>query len=846
MRLVIDMQGLQTASRQRGIGRYTAAFVREVINTRGTHEVFLSVNGMIEESASDIRHEFGSLLDKSHIVPWYALPPVRWAMTGPGCRRRSIAAALRDFSVSSLEPDVVHISSPIEGFGDDAVSLPLSATPSFDQTAIFFDAIPKLYPGDYLQDPLFRDFYNTHTSRLATYSHLLAISETVRREAIDQFAFAESRVTNIGAGVDPFFSAVDVNPASDFVSIGIDRPFVLYTGGFDTRKNLPRLIDAYASLPFSLRESHQLAIVGDCHVDIVCHLRTCTVAAGLSVDNVVFPGYVSDSLLRRLYSGCKLAVLPSWHEGFGLPILEAMRCGAPVIGSRSSAIAELIDDSSALFDPFSVPDIAAVLEAYLVSSDLRDTNRRRGLARSNAYTWEATARKAWLAWESLRNQRDAATCKPRQGGRGIPIDAIAAEVQSPDFTNESLKALATAVARTDTDPQSRLARSLFVDISELSERDAKTGVQRVTRSILLHLLSQPPIGYRVIPVRADTEHLGYRSATSYTRHTFGYGHHEDDDILIEPQPEDIFLGLDLQHHVVTAQQPWLRWAHMHGVYVYFVIYDLLPLQFPDCFPQGTEAGHRNWLGVVTGFDGVLCISRSVAQEVSTWLDTQTYHRYTPRVSWFHLGADIDNSIPTKGLSAEGEECLRQCRARTTFLMVGTVEPRKGHGDVLDAFELLWAQGLDLGLAIVGKRGWNIDALASRILAHPEVTSRLFWVSGASDEFLQAAYSASDALLAFSLGEGFGLPLIEAAQYGIPIIARDIPVFREVAGAYATYVDATSPRAIATAITNWIDARSRDHIPKSANMPYLTWQESTAQLVRGLGINGLDTRHPHTL
>ena len=840
MRLVIDMQGLQTASRQRGIGRYTAAFVREVINTCGSHEVFLSVNGMLEESATDIRHEFGTLLDKLHIVPWYALPPVRWAMTGAKCRRRSIAAALRDFSVTSLDPDVVHVASPIEGFGDDAVSLPLSTNQAFDQTAIFFDAIPQLYPDDYLQDPLFRDFYNTHTSRLASYSHLLAISETVRREAIDEFAVAESRVTNIGAGVDPFFSPVDVSPARDLVTMGIDRPFVLYTGGFDKRKNLPRLIDAYACLPLSLRDSHQLVIVGDCHVDIVRQLRACADAAGLSVDTVVFPGYVSDSVLRHLYSACRLAVLPSWHEGFGLPLLEAMRCGAPVIGSRSSAIAELIDDSSALFDPFSVPGIAAALEAYLVSSDLRETNRRRSLERSHAYTWEATARKAWVAWESLRNRRDVTTYKPRQGDRSIPIDAIAVEVQSPDFTDESLKSLATAVSRTDRVPLSRPVRSLFVDISELSHRDARTGVQRVTRSILLNLLSHPPRGYRVIPVHADTDHLGYRCATSYTRHTFGYGHHEDDDVLIEPLPEDIFLGLDLQHHVVGAQQRWLRWAYMHGVNVYFVIYDLLPLQFPDCFPAGTEAGHRDWLRVVTGFDGVLCISRSVAQEVSTWLNTETDVKSKPRVSWFHLGADIDNSSPTKGISAEGEACLRQCRARRTFLMVGTVEPRKGHGDVLDAFELLWARGLDLGLAIVGKRGWSIDALASRILAHPEAHSRLFWVPNGSDEFLQAAYSATDALLAFSLGEGFGLPLIEAAKNEIPIIARDIPVFREVAGAYATYVDATSPHAIATALTNWLDAQSRDDVPKSANMPYLTWQESTAQILQGLGINGLDT------
>jgi glycosyltransferase involved in cell wall biosynthesis len=143
-------------------------------------------------------------------------------------------------------------------------------------------------------------------------------------------------------------------------------------------------------------------------------------------------------------------------------------------------------------------------------------------------------------------------------------------------------------------------------------------------------------------------------------------------------------------------------------------------------------------------------------------------------------------------------------------------------------ELLWAGGMDTNLAIVGKRGWMIDDMAERIQQHAELDNRLFWLQRISDEMLEQVYCNARALLATSEGEGFGLPLVEAAQYGLPIIARDIPVFREVAGKHAYYFSGENAQALADALSDWL--RLGEAVPPSTGIPWVTWQQSSRELL----------------
>jgi glycosyltransferase involved in cell wall biosynthesis len=237
---------------------------------------------------------------------------------------------------------------------------------------------------------------------------------------------------------------------------------------------------------------------------------------------------------------------------------------------------------------------------------------------------------------------------------------------------------------------------------------------------------------------------------------------------------------------------------------------------------------RTWLQTIASeADGLVCISRSVARQLLAQVPELEVSRRTPlKIGHFHLGADIDTGV---GETSDEVKALLE-RPTRKFLVVGTVEPRKGHAQCLAAFEELWAAGMDLDLVLVGKQGWMVEDLAERMRNHAEAGKRLHWLEKASDADLNALYEKCTALLAMSQDEGFGLPLIEAAKHGQPIIARDIPVFREIAGDHAAYFSGSRGHDFAAALSAWVDQHGRGDIPDSAAMPWLTWTASAERLV----------------
>jgi glycosyltransferase involved in cell wall biosynthesis len=163
-------------------------------------------------------------------------------------------------------------------------------------------------------------------------------------------------------------------------------------------------------------------------------------------------------------------------------------------------------------------------------------------------------------------------------------------------------------------------------------------------------------------------------------------------------------------------------------------------------------------------------------------------------------------------------------------VVSTLEPRKGHAQTLRAFEKLWAEGHEVFLVLVGKKGWKVDELVLSIEEHPMLNQYLFWLQGVSDEYLTQIYQNSTCLIAASEGEGFGLPLIEAAHHKIPIIARDLPVFKEVAQNHAFYFSTRKSENLAQAIKDWLKLYDANSHPKSDTMPWLNWGQSAKQLL----------------
>ncbi|MCJ0761871.1 glycosyltransferase family 4 protein [Variovorax terrae] len=390
-----------------------------------------------------------------------------------------------------------------------------------------------------------------------------------------------------------------------------------------------------------------------------------------------------------------------------------------------------------------------------------------------------------------------------------------------------LRALAAAIAFNEG-PMKR--RQLLLDVSVIVHGDARSGIQRVVRSLVVELLRAPPPGMDVKPIHF----LGgtYRYANVFARTMKPTPHPESEDTLVDFRQGDTYLALDLNSHLVDLAAAAFADMQARGVSLAFVVYDILLIHHPEWWIEGTSAGFEKWLRSITTLaDNLVCISDAVACDVKAWCASQTFARHgLPKVSSFHLGADVASSAPSLGMPPDAGATLEAIASRPSFLMVGTIEPRKGHQQALDAFDKLWTRCIACNLVIVGRSGWLVDDLIARLRKHPERGHRLFWLEGASDELLEEVYKASTCLIASSKGEGFGLPLVEAAQHGLPIIARALPVFREVAGDNVFYFDGLDAEDLASAVIAWLDLHVCDATPDSRNMRFLTWEASARQLI----------------
>jgi glycosyltransferase involved in cell wall biosynthesis len=388
---------------------------------------------------------------------------------------------------------------------------------------------------------------------------------------------------------------------------------------------------------------------------------------------------------------------------------------------------------------------------------------------------------------------------------------------------------------------------LLVDISTLAETDAKTGIQRVVRSILLELLNNPPKGFSVEPVYYVRSE-GFYYARNFTQKFLDVAGVEikgnDEGKLIEKDERisfktgDVFLGLDLTAQFFPEIDTTLELLKNSGVAINYVIYDLTPIINKEMHAEGMVTVFAYWIDSIVKYSSkLICISDAVATDVREWLKDKAY-KQIPSIDFFHLGADIKSSKPSVGMPSNANSILSKLETRPSFLMVGTIEPRKGVAQVVSAFELLWQKGTDVNLVIVGKEGWMVDDIVHSIQNNLEYENRLIWLKGISDEYLEKVYSSSDALIAASSAEGFGLPLIEAAIHNTSIIARNLAVFKEVAGPHAFYFDGTSAASLADSVVSWLTLAENNNIPTVEGMNWLTWKESSAKLLNRIGLSSV--------
>ena len=601
-----------------------------------------------------------------------------------------------------------------------------------------------------------------------------------------------------------------------------DSDFVVSTFGFGTpSKDHETLIEAWEQSELSSREDAFLLFVGEYgnphyRSRIERFIKRCAVGA-----NVRLVGYADAEAYKDYLSLTDVAVqlrINSRGET-SAAVLDCLAHGLPLLANAHGSIREISPHALWLLDEEpSSAQLSVALDCLWSDPALR----RRLSDQAISYVREMHDPETSLSAYVAAIESAASTSRFRSEHEALELygkirpEACLAEDEA--FCRNLL-----ANRRRVGLPQ------ILVDVSELVRDDLKTGIQRVVRSLLLEMLSSPPEGFMIEPIYLD-DSLTYRYASQFVLGYLGAEQCVEDKIVVSGAG-DVYFGVDLHTRTTLGTRDVLVSWRRSGVRIVNVLYDLLPLQRPHCFPDYVHGEFSEWLNCILDCsDSLLCISRTVAQDLMVYIDKRaaSVESYTaPKVGWFHLGSDIEASAPTRGVSDDLALRLEHVSRSNFFLMVSTLEPRKGHALVLAAFDLLWDQGFDGFLVIVGRQGWMVDALIARLRSHPQMNHRLFWLDSVSDEGLETLYKGASALIAASEGEGFGLPIIEAARYGVPVIARDIPVFREVGGSGISYFAATDGEELAEFLLSWM---ATDHAkrPDPASVHFQSWRESVEQ------------------
>jgi glycosyltransferase involved in cell wall biosynthesis len=426
--------------------------------------------------------------------------------------------------------------------------------------------------------------------------------------------------------------------------------------------------------------------------------------AGLT-SRVRITGWASESLYRQYLRAADIGVqLRTWNRGeTSAAVLDCMNYGVATIVNAHGSMSELPQESV-----WMIPNLFTDEQLILALDTLsRDVNRRLGLA---AYG-KATICEQHVPSECAKRSADAVERHYGKNfdGQNALIGALANLDAGPhDETVWRELTICALGNRRRPDP----GRALLVDVTATISNDLKTGIERVARAICLQWLQSEIPRIRIEPVYLSHEggQWHYRYARKFALGLLGCRQEIFDDAPAQFKAGDILMALDISGAaLLSASRSGLFSAlRTSGVRIHFMVYDLSPILFPQFFPPGADRHFSDWLSILTRYaDGIVTISRKVAVDLLAYAKKQCPPRYAPlKISWSHIGADISGSAPTAGLDEDALQIISKLSEKSSFLMVGTIEPRKGHLQTLAAFEQLWASGADVNLVIVGKEGWT--------------------------------------------------------------------------------------------------------------------------------------------
>lgn len=358
---------------------------------------------------------------------------------------------------------------------------------------------------------------------------------------------------------------------------------------------------------------------------------------------------------------------------------------------------------------------------------------------------------------------------------------------------------------------------IYIDCTSTSTVCAElhTGIQRVVRQILHHR----PLG---IPTQAVVATAAGFQATDPSGQ-------QTDGTAIRFTPQDTLLLLDASWDLLPYWH-YLKAADKAGSRLVFLAYDLIPLTHSAYCDAGHVALFKDYITrAVDLADGFIGISRSSRDEIRAYACQYNPGRFKDiNFDYFHLGADFPQKrSPDADIRSEFYDFF-EC-PEPVFLLVSTIEPRKGHARLLNAMEQLWDEGHIARLCFIGRVGWCVDDFVAYLYKHTKYGKQMVTWHDSSDNELAYAYQKARALVFPSVAEGFGLPLVEALQHRLPVIASDIPAHREIGGEVVRFVSPSDTAELVAALKQFSGASVPRMYQPQETYRWLSWQESSKML-----------------
>ncbi|WP_174502845.1 glycosyltransferase [Acidiphilium sp. C61] len=789
MRIVVDLQSNQSGSRLGGIGRYSLDLLRSMISVSPEHDYIIALNSLHAYGENEVRSALRNLLPPSNIVTFPVPPGVAWANGVPALTQS--AEILRESFIQSLSPDVVHVTSVIEGLYEDIVTSIGRIEGGPPVAATFYDLIPMVERKQYLSSPKARAFYFEKIRQLSRADALLAISQFVADEGKRLLTGFNGIITNIRGGIDPKFKKLPLTTRAIQLRrrFGLSKRFILYTASYDQRKNQSGLIKAFAKIPAMKRRDFQLAFVGNGSETIYEQLWQVAAEHKLDKSDVAFLGRVTDDELLDLYNLCDLFAFPSKLEGLGMPVLEAMACGAPVVASNTSSLPEVVGWDDALFDPDDAGDIAKCIERGLFDSDFRRASANNAIKQINLFSWASTAKSALATIENIARRNK--TFLPK-----LSIDeTLKKHVNTEDLIEKDFSNVINSSA-------------LIQDYTELAWNKRRLRVGWVTRwaircgvatyssYLVNHMDSKPTIfsSYKTLSQNSD----GYNVIPCWDEGKFDYLI-ELEAAIIEQKIDVIHFQFNYSFFDFESLNKLVYSLQSKNISVFFTLHSTID--------QSDDPSHK----LSKLYPALRLANRIFVHGIGD------IHRLS-EIGIYGNVTLIPHGIPELNIEATDIELSR--KKNFVLSTYGFVLPGKGLKEIVEAVYIVRSEGQDLTLNLINAQYEDPEGVSLSLISEINELIKKFDIDDIitlntdflSDNESLRLLSESDVVIYpyTRTGESGSGAVRMGFLSGAIVATTPLPIFDDVRG--TTYqLPGTSPRDIANGILDLIEKINSDDI-----------------------------------